>query len=223
MHALILITKSPFLYFFFFDYLSNPEASLLRLFFGLDQQQVVDSTLEGTSVSEGSCVSASHLTGGFIKGSVLTGVRANHIEAEEAILVNVTADRIVAGKGSIVYNVVAPDNSLTVAPGEVLAGVFSDDGSYHIVRSDISIDGGKAWETVLADLGNKHSFEQVYNLNADACPLTLERVISDSHSSAWEKISKVTSANGSRKTSGKLEAYAESEKRQRVGLSEIEN
>ena len=183
----------------------------------------MDSILSGTSVSEGSCVSASQLTGGFIKASVLTVVRANYIEAEEAILVNVTADRVIAGKGSIVYNIVAPDNSLTVAPGEVLAGVFSDDGSYHIVRSDISIDGGKAWETVLGDLGNKHSFEQVYNLNADACPLTLERVISEGHSSAWEKLSKVTSANGSRKTSAKLESLSESDKRPRVGLSEIEN
>lgn len=195
----------------------------MRLFYGLDEHQIVDSTLQGTAVSEGSCVSASQLTGGFIKGSALTGVRAHYIEAEEAILVNVTADRIIAGKGSIVYNVVAPDNSLTVAPGQVLAGVFSDDGSYHIVRSDISIDGGKAWETVLADLGNKHSFEQVYNLNADACPLTLERVISEGHSTAWEKISKVTSAFGSRKTSAKLDAVSESEKRPRVGLSEIEN
>ena len=185
---------------------------MLRLFYGLHDEQVVDSILSGTSVSEGSCVSASQLTGGFIKASVLTVVRANYIEAEEAILVNVTADRVIAGKGSIVYNIVAPDNSLTVAPGEVLAGVFSDDGSYHIVRSDISIDGGKAWETVLGDLGNKHSFEQVYNLNADACPLTLERVISEGHSSAWEKLSKVTSANGSRKTSAKLESLSESDK-----------
>ena len=67
--------------------------------------------------------------------------------------------------------------------------MFSSDGSQHIVKSDINIDGGKVWEQVLADIGNTHSFEQVYNLNADTCPATLEKIISDSHNAAWSTLS----------------------------------
>ena len=48
---------------------------------------------------------------------------------------------------------------------------------------------GKAWETVLQDIGNSHSFEQVYINNAHTCPLTLEKVISDSHGKAWSQLS----------------------------------
>ncbi len=126
-----------------------------------------------------------------MRGSVLTGVRANYIEAEGCVLINVTADRIIAAPGSVIYNVVATegDKTISTAPGQVLAGVFSDDGNQHVVKSDVQIDGGKAWETVLEQVGNTHSFEQVYNRNADTCPLTLERVITDSHINAWENLS----------------------------------
>ena len=126
-----------------------------------------------------------------MKGSVLTSVRCNHIEADGCVLINVTADRIIAAPGSVVYNVVATgdDKTLVVGAGQVLAGVFSDDGSQSVLRSEMEIDGGKAWETVLAAVGNTHSFEQVYKKNADTCPLTLERVITDSHLDAWDQIS----------------------------------
>ena len=58
---------------------------------------------------------------GFVKGSVLTGVRCNHIEADNCVLVNVTAEKIIAAPGSIIYNIVAEGDEqiLHVAAGQV--------------------------------------------------------------------------------------------------------
>lgn len=47
-------------------------------------------------VDDVSMVSASTLGGGSVKNSALTNVRCGYIEAEDCILVNVTAKRIVA-------------------------------------------------------------------------------------------------------------------------------
>lgn len=210
---------------------SSKEAELMRLFYGLSGDTVMDSQVVNTDIIDGSCVTSCHLGDdkyvtkptrfnlynlyycrnfcnfsnsekrGFVKGSVLTSVRCNHIEAEGCVLINVTAERIIAAPGSVVYNVVASgdDKALVVGPGQVLAGVFSDDGSLHVLRSEIEIDGGKAWETVLANVGNTHSFEQIYKKNADTCPLTLERVIFDSHSEAWDQLSPAKESNTSSK------------------------
>jgi hypothetical protein len=41
-----------------------------------------------------------------IVSSVLTNVTANYLEAERAVLVNVTARRVMVGRGGIVYNIV---------------------------------------------------------------------------------------------------------------------
>ena len=129
----------------------------MRLFYGLDDKQIVDSDVVNTDVLAGSLVSSSSLGSthsplqgsvkGSVKGSVLTGVRCKYIEAENCILINVTAERIIAKPGSIIYNIVAggDDNVLIAEPGQVLAGVFSDDGSQHVIRSNISIDGGKLY------------------------------------------------------------------------------
>jgi hypothetical protein len=74
---------------------------------------------------------------------VLCNVRCKYIDAEDCILVNVTADRIVARPGSIVYNIVdESEDGLDLNHGQVLAGVFSDDGSQIIMRSATTIDGG---------------------------------------------------------------------------------
>lgn len=56
---------------------------------------------------------------------------------------NVTADRIIARPGSIVYNIVdESEDGLDLNHGQVLAGVFSDDGSQIVMRSSTTIDGG---------------------------------------------------------------------------------
>lgn len=185
----------------------GPESDLMREFFGLADDQIVHSTIQNVDVSGGSCISTSTLGlpngsgkgNGFVRHSVLAGVRTNEIEADHAVLINVTASKIVAGEGSLVYNVVVQgDEPLIVAPGQVLAGVFSDDGSQLVLKSHLTVDGGKVWETVLESHGNEHSFEQIYNRNQDVCPLTLEQIITDSHDAAWDNVAPESSASAKR-------------------------
>lgn len=132
--------------------------------------------------------------------SVLSNVRCKYIEADHCVLINVTADRIIAPRHSIVYNLIAksdgdeqdpstPKSSgayLVLQPGEVHVGVFDAEGRQMIMRSNMDIDGGKHWETQV--VGNPMSFEEVHDYNAEACPKTLEKVIAHSHHTAWRSL-----------------------------------
>lgn len=160
---------------------SSKEAELMRLFFGMTEAGAGrGGVAAAVEVTGGSCVTSSSISSGHVRGSVLSGVRCLHLEAQDCVLVNVTASRIVAAPGSVIYNVCAEGaEGLVAAEGEVLAGVFAADGSQQIIRSHLSIDGGKAWEAAVA--GNLVSFEQVYASNADVSPLALEAVISARH------------------------------------------
>ncbi len=78
-----------------------------------------------------------------MKNSVLCNVRCNYIEAEGCILINVTADSIIAKPGSVIYNIVDDNgDGLDVSHGQVLAGVFSSDGQQMLMKSSTHIDGG---------------------------------------------------------------------------------
>jgi len=173
--------------------LSTPESDLMRKFFGINHR-VRDSAIIKTSIDGSSVVSSSHIgnttktNNGSIKNSVLSNVRCNYIDAEGCILVNVTADSIIARPGSIVYNIVDDtDFGLELGEGQVLAGVFNDEGSQIVIRSSTTIDGGKAWEQKLE--WNPKTFQDVYNMNAEADPLNLERKISSAHSQLWRHLS----------------------------------
>jgi len=172
---------------------SSQEAELMRMFFGIGSDLIRDSTIVNTTVLEQSCVSSSVLGNedaafaGSISGSIISNVRCNRIESNGAILINVTARSIVAKPGCIVYNVVDDTEAgLVLEDGQVLTGVFQSDGQQTIMKSSLSIDGGKAWEVSVE--GNAHSFEQIYNINATVCPTTLEGVIANAHNTAWDAI-----------------------------------
>lgn len=121
---------------------------------------------------------------GSIKNSVLCNVHCNYIDADGCILINVTADSIIAKPGSVIYNIVDDSQEgLDVNNGQVLAGVFSSDGSQMLMKSTTNIDGGRAWERQLE--WNPKTFEDVYKMNTDANPIDLERSISQAHSSRW--------------------------------------
>eukprot|EP01035_Chromulina_nebulosa_P018919 gene18919-24723_t len=155
----------------------SKDAELLKLFYGISGDSVRNSTVTNTYLDGSSLISSSSLGStsqpeGKVVKSVVSNVRTTYIEAEGAILVNVTAAKIIAKPGSIVYNVAYDGPELIVEAGEVLAGVFSDDESLLVIKSHISIDGGKAWEKAVQ--GNPHSFEEVYNNNSKADPTILE-------------------------------------------------
>ena len=75
--------------------------------------------------------------------SVVINVYANHIEAEDSVLINVTATRIIAPRGCILYNVIdTSEEGIVLTENEVRVGVFSEDKPPLIMRSSTTIDGG---------------------------------------------------------------------------------
>lgn len=170
----------------------SADAVLLRSFLGIQEDsRARDCTIVNTSVDADSCLSSCQLgtegAGGRVKNCVMSNVRCNYIDAEDAVLINVTADRIVAKPRSIVYNLIHTDGALQASEKDVIVGVFDQSGEQLVMRSTLDIDGGKAWEGPAVQ-GNALTFEQVYDRNANACPLTLEKVIAGQHAEAWTKL-----------------------------------
>jgi hypothetical protein len=103
----------------------------------------VRTQVDGASCLSSAVVGSSSSAEGFVRNSVLSKVRCNYIEAEGCVLVNVTADRIIAKPGSIIYNFVQTDDAAAeTAAGDVIAGVFSEDGAQLVMRSNMTTDGG---------------------------------------------------------------------------------
>jgi hypothetical protein len=176
------------------------EAALMRRFFGMSDTvggRIVHTDTSRVTVDTLSCISNCNLGAdgadsgscGSVKGSVLCNVNCNYIDAENCILVNVTAERICAKPGSIVYNIVDTngDKGLEVKEDEVVTGVMADDESQLIMNSCMSTDGGNMWKVLVK--GNSQSFEDVYISNATADPLSLEKAIKEAHRSKWASIS----------------------------------
>ena len=139
---------------------------------------------------------------GTVRNSVLCNVRCKYIDAEDCILINVTADRIYARPGSIVYNIIdETEDGLDLNHGQVLAGVFSNDGTQLIMRSATTIDGGKAWKQELE--WNPKTFEDVYLMNETADPISIERRATTAHSSKWKSLTgeaRMTTSSGGAET-----------------------
>eukprot|EP00544_Gedaniella_sp_CCMP2646_P003881 CAMPEP_0202496926 /NCGR_PEP_ID=MMETSP1361-20130828/21372_1 /ASSEMBLY_ACC=CAM_ASM_000849 /TAXON_ID=210615 /ORGANISM="Staurosira complex sp., Strain CCMP2646" /LENGTH=520 /DNA_ID=CAMNT_0049128377 /DNA_START=16 /DNA_END=1578 /DNA_ORIENTATION=+ len=145
---------------------AGQDADLLRKFFAIDDKKQ-NSVLDGVTVDDTSCVFASKIQGGTITESALAVVTSPHVEADGAIIVNCTAKKIVAGKGSILYNLIdTSDEGIVAAPGEVIVAVNDESGDSMLLKSHMDIDGGKAWKIKL-DM-NEMSFEDVRNKNMDA-------------------------------------------------------
>ncbi len=164
---------------------ASEEATFMRQFFQMEEERLKGSALHATQVDDSSVVAMSHLGSGSVRKSVLTGVRCNFIDAEGCILVNVTADRIIARPGAILYNV-CTTGTLDVNDDVIHAGVTAADGTQTVIRSKLSIDGGTAWDEKVE--GNSYTFGEVHGvLNAGASPLELEAVNERMHSEAWNK------------------------------------
>ncbi|CAM9435510.1 unnamed protein product [Choristocarpus tenellus] len=163
-------------------------AELLRKFLGISER-VSGSTLgEEVSIDEASVVTACEVGAGSIVDSVLSNVKCKYVEAEGCILVNVTAKRITAPKGSIIYNIM--DDSSTgvcVTEGGVMVGVHGEDGSQMPVWSNAdSICGGKAWKKKVA--GNSMSFEEIYGENHTTDVFAVEGMRAETAELMWAEI-----------------------------------
>jgi hypothetical protein len=149
------------------------DARLMRKFFGIPDAKRVsdDSSLGDCSVDASSAVTSTTAASGSIASSVTADVCCKEISAEGAVLVGVYATKIVAGKGSVAYNIVdRSEGGLVLGENEVKVGVFSPSSGvfwsgpgYYEMKSDLKTDGGKAWKERVS--GNDKSFEEVYNSN----------------------------------------------------------
>jgi hypothetical protein len=160
------------------------DASLLRSFMGATLR-VMDSSCGDAVVDKQSCMFSSKLSEGSVTGSILSGVNSKSIVADGAILVNVSASKIRAAKGSILYNIVDDsEEGIVVDEGEVIVGVFQSDGNCVNVKSSIGVDGGKAWKESI--MGNPQSFEDIHLANKNADVTAIE----DARKAMHEKVAK---------------------------------
>lgn len=173
----------------------SAETRLMKLFYGISAAAPI------VGADAHSNISSSILHSASVNRSVVVNTRCQHIEANDAIIINVTARKIIAGRGSILYNIVdSSEEGITLNEGEVRVGVFSSDSTQMVIASSTSIDGGtvfvsyfnitfttqwlgKSWDKPV--LSNELSFAQVYEANADADPTVLEKVMSQMHDDAW--------------------------------------
>lgn len=163
------------------------DARLMKQFFGVPEggSMIKGSTLHSEDIADNSSsINASIIKAGKVSKSVVSCVKTNNINAEDCILINVTANSIIAAPGSIVYNVVADE--IVVKEGEVMCGVTAADSTQIIMNSKMSIDGGKAWDEKVES--NQHTFGEIYSMNGDADPLSLETVINGIHDDKWSSI-----------------------------------
>ena len=162
---------------------NSEEANFMRSYFCVsNDKRSVDSTLNEASVDDSSVVNGCNIASGNIKNSVLTNVYCKNIEADGCILMNVTAKSIIAKNGSIIYNMITTDD-LVAEEGEVFTGVTNSKSEQIIMRSKMSVDGGKAWDQKVE--GNLYSFSEVHGkVNANADPSELEAINAQMHNDA---------------------------------------
>ena len=137
----------------------DTEAEMARQFFGCGLTASGDAVVTDCAFPE---------TTAKVSASVLANVHvAGAVEAKGAVLVNVSARSVKAGPGCILYNVCSNED-IVMADGDVRVGVFTEDAAapYFEMKSRIDIDSGKAFKDTLP--GNTRSFQDVYDLNADA-------------------------------------------------------
>lgn len=152
---------------------TDDNAKYLRQFLGVTSQQM-HSVLgsDAVRVDDVSCVFGSSIaTAGTVARSVLASVTAQEVHAEDAILINCTAPKITAGKGSVLYNLV-DESEIVVPDGAVVVGVTDEEGHLMTLKSRRDICGGKAWKQVVE--GNELSFEGVHAKNKDANVTAIE-------------------------------------------------
>ena len=174
------------------------DGKLMREFFGFmnygsssGANVSADSKVsKDTTVDNISYVVGSDLGSGTVSKSVENNVKCTSIEAEDCVLINVTCRSLKAKKGAIVYNVCI-DDDIDMTEEAVICGVTTatgDNAAQIIMKSAMSIDGGKVWDEKVE--GNSYDYAGIYALNADADPLTLEKMNKTMHADMWGTITK---------------------------------
>ncbi|MCB1135111.1 MAG: hypothetical protein KDK78_02480 [Chlamydiia bacterium] len=137
---------------------SDDESRYMRYFFGVPPR----STWDGAVDADGSVGLNCRIGSGRIRNSVLVGVHAEHIQVEDAVIIDTVAPSIEANR-SLIYN--ATDNERIYArPNTVRADVFIDPPRRHLkMYTDMNRDASSSWSQRIS--GNPMTFEELYDLN----------------------------------------------------------
>ena len=147
----------------------DPEAEAMRRFFGFDGP-VAAGCLRGVDVDPASIVLDCHIGGGRVRNSVLVGVQADRVEAEDAVLVACGAPELTA-RGSLLYNV-ADSGHVSLGPGEVRADAFLPPGTRVEMRTALDRDGRADWGERLGS--NDLSYAELFERNQCIDPTEAE-------------------------------------------------
>jgi len=153
----------------------TPESQLMKKFFGMTASSMNSSVGSDVKVDDKSCLFSSKVSSsGSITNSILASVKSPHIEADNAIIINCTAPKIIAPTNSILYNIISDKPIILDKQGEVLVSVTDSNGDATLLRSNMDTCGGKAWKLLLD--GNDLSFEGVHEKNKDADIVKIEEL-----------------------------------------------
>jgi len=146
---------------------TDQDSILLRKFFGIVDKKAGSTLTEGTQVDDTSCVFGCTIkeSGSSIVQSVLAGVTAKTVEVDGAIVVNCVAPKITAKKGAILYNLIST-TEITAQEGDVMVEVTAQDADPMLLKSHMTVDGGKKWKVKLEY--NELTFEEVMKKNQGA-------------------------------------------------------
>ena len=151
---------------------SGPSAHALRTFMRLHAGDGADTSSRrqecslgaGTTLDSSAVMLKCSIGSGRVgKGCVLVNVAAPSVDVDDVILMNVSSTVPITGRGGLLYNVVHTTAEGELDASAVRADVFAPGGGHLQMRSERSIDGGKAWKQTLE--GNPLSFEGVYKAN----------------------------------------------------------
>jgi len=146
--------------------MKSEESRAMRRFFHVSSKNDVSGDVK---LSDGTISLSSSIREGHAKGCVLVNCNIGHLEAENSVLVNVTAPSVKIKNRGVVYNVSEPSESLELEDGDVVVDVSYPDetkkGELKFVRMFSHKDtcGGKNWK--LKTKGNTFTFEEIYLRN----------------------------------------------------------
>mmetsp|Transcript_28749 Transcript_28749/g.62977 ORF Transcript_28749/g.62977 Transcript_28749/m.62977 type:complete len:534 (-) Transcript_28749:321-1922(-) len=144
------------------------EAKALHKFMKITDR-VMDSQVGKATVDGKSIVLSSHMGAGKVTNSVCASVAVADLDVEDCLLVNVKAKKV-KGKGLVLYNVVDDsEEGIVLEDGDVRVNVFMPGKEKIVMKSNVSIDGGKVFKTKM-DI-NPYSYNEVYQMNGavDVC------------------------------------------------------
>lgn len=105
---------------------------------------------------------------------------AASIDASGAVLINVTAKKIVAPKGCVIYNVTDDsEEGIVVEAGTACVGVWDEAGACFRMKALANEDQKKHWGVAIP--GNPKSYEEIYNSNMTTNVVLVESKREEKH------------------------------------------